>query len=329
MRMRMSCNHPFKAFWTGCYTDTGKKDYVIMPSTSGDLLSIDYLEKKGIHYNPGTHFKEIDGRIFISDPVAIPCGSCVGCRMMSARDWKIRLCKEAEAYPDQVWFVTLTYDDAHLPFDENGEVVLVKKHVQDFMKNLRGHGSIRKYRYFAVGEYGSQTQRPHYHLIIFGDLGDLNPVAFRVYESPLVYKCWQYGKHDIVPAEPGCMAYVAGYMEKKQTDEYWNSHSVRPFRLMSRKPMIGYKALGSIAYPDVAVYGNFGKFHKAQAPKAYTKKLEEEDWYDSWKSEMEDKAKKSLSVKSFTFGTSDQDLAGFSADRKCNESLKKVRNTKL
>lgn len=63
-------------------------------------------------------------------------------------------------------FVTLTYDDIHLPKNNS----LVKKHLQDFMKRLRRDlaKDERTVRYLACGEYGKEKDRPHYHIIFFG-----------------------------------------------------------------------------------------------------------------------------------------------------------------
>lgn len=63
-------------------------------------------------------------------------------------------------------FVTLTYDNEHLPL--NGS--LVRDELSRFFKRLRKDLSndCRKIKCFACGEYGDQFSRPHYHAIIFG-----------------------------------------------------------------------------------------------------------------------------------------------------------------
>lgn len=79
-------------------------------------------------------------------------------------------------YQESAYFVTLTYSDSNVVYapipNQNGEVIyevqtLVKKDVQDFIKRVR-KGIKEKIKYFAVGEYGNKTWRPHYHLLIFG-----------------------------------------------------------------------------------------------------------------------------------------------------------------
>ena len=58
-------------------------------------------------------------------------------------------------------FVTLTYDDDHLP-EYNS---LNYKHFQDFMKRLRkSHNGVR---FYMCGEYGEDFSRPHYHALLF------------------------------------------------------------------------------------------------------------------------------------------------------------------
>ena len=46
----------------------------------------------------------------------IPCGQCIGCRIQQREDWTTRIELEARQWPkEQVWFITLTYDDDHVP----------------------------------------------------------------------------------------------------------------------------------------------------------------------------------------------------------------------
>lgn len=91
-----------------------------------------------------------------------PCGKCLACRISKAREWSARLMQEL-GYWDKAVFITLTYSDEFLP--ENGS--LRKKDLQNFFKRLRKYSNARL-KYYACGEYGSKTNRPHYHAIIFG-----------------------------------------------------------------------------------------------------------------------------------------------------------------
>lgn len=80
------------------------------------------------------------------------------------------------------YFVTLTYDPTNLYYSPRGYKSLCKEDLKKFFKRLRYyHGDKRIYtdmyrygyrdkkpiKYYACGEYGTQTGRPHYHAIIF------------------------------------------------------------------------------------------------------------------------------------------------------------------
>lgn len=65
-------------------------------------------------------------------PIKLPCGQCLGCRLDYSREWAVRCTHEALLHQENS-FITLTYDDEHLPWDRG----LRKKHWQDFAKRLR------------------------------------------------------------------------------------------------------------------------------------------------------------------------------------------------
>lgn len=50
----------------------------------------------------------------------IPCGKCIGCRLDYSKNWATRCVLEASQW-EHNWFITLTYDEDHLPKWENGE----------------------------------------------------------------------------------------------------------------------------------------------------------------------------------------------------------------
>lgn len=155
-----------------------------------------------------------------TEKLSIPCGTCFGCRMEYAQLWSIRAQHEAKLY-DRNLFVTLTYDDDHLPWHRGLEL----DHLQRFMKRLRkafnGHLPLAErsgdapIRYFAAGEYGGQTDRPHWHLLLFNlQLPDYDGRA-RAHSLESLSKLWPYGGHEVDQFTPGRAAYVAGYASKK------------------------------------------------------------------------------------------------------------------
>ena len=96
------------------------------------------------------------------DPVQLPCGQCIGCRLEKSRQWAMRIAHESSLY-DQNCFLTLTFSDEHLPQN----LSVSKRDLQLFMKRLRKHFAPRKIRFFQCGEYGELNMRPHYHSILF------------------------------------------------------------------------------------------------------------------------------------------------------------------
>lgn len=99
-----------------------------------------------------------------------------------------------------------------------------------------------KVRYFGCGEYGGNTKRPHYHIILFNVPNSFykkDPIHRKEY-SMEIEKIWKKGSVDIGNVERGSVHYVTKYhlfplvMEWDEKEE-----RERPFALMSRKPGIG------------------------------------------------------------------------------------------
>lgn len=122
-------------------------------------------------------------------------------------------------------FVTLTYDDAHLPMTGG----LSPIDFELWLKRLRKELDPRKVRYFGVGEYGSRFKRPHYHSIMFG----LNPVRDR----EVVSDTWRLGRVQCGTVTDHSINYVAKYVtEKLYGDEALREYRGRfpPFARMSQ-----------------------------------------------------------------------------------------------
>lgn len=128
----------------------------------------------------------------------VPCGRCIACRQNHAAMWALRLRYEMTQWQDGS-FVTLTYDDEHLPADGR----LRYSDVQLFLKRVRKDISPKKIKFFAVGEYGETFGRPHYHLIVFG-LDMLYDFKSR----------WPHGFVKAGSVTPASIGYVSGYCTK-------------------------------------------------------------------------------------------------------------------
>lgn len=177
-----------------------------------------------------------------SDYMNIACGKCLGCRTRRSRDWSLR-CQHEMRYHSESCFLTLTFDNDHLPEDRSLDV----SYLQKFMKRVRKMYSNVRIRYFACGEYGSRRGRPHYHLILFGlDFHDKLPwyqtnSKDPVFTSPTVSKLWPFGLNVIGAATKESAGYIARYTFKKRGSSYYEAKGLKSeFIVMSRRPGIGF-----------------------------------------------------------------------------------------
>lgn len=156
----------------------------------------------------------------------VPCGQCIGCRLERSRQWAVRCMHEASLYEDNC-FVTLTYDDEHLPADGS----LDKSHFQKFMKRLRKANPDERIRFFHCGEYGD-LGRPHYHACLFNkDFADKVPWKMRngfpTWLSEELASLWEFGFHELGSLTFESAAYVARYVTKKVTGRNAAEHYER------------------------------------------------------------------------------------------------------
>lgn len=98
----------------------------------------------------------------------VPCGKCAFCLQSRRAQWMFRIHHEMRTQRHPGWFLTLTYDEKHVPRSkETGRLSLRFYDVQLYLKRLRKAGYYAKY--ISVGEYGSDTHRPHYHMLLWTD----------------------------------------------------------------------------------------------------------------------------------------------------------------
>lgn len=184
---------------------------------------------------------------------AFGCGQCLPCRINRRRIWAHRICLEAGLQKDNC-FLTLTYDDKNLPEDGSLDPLALTL----FLKRLRkwfdqNYG--RKLRYFGVGEYGDQSNRPHYHLALFGfpncERGrTVQRRSGRCCDyCDAVSQLWGQGRVELASLEPGSANYVAGYVTKKLTakDDERLCGRHPEFARMSNRPGIGAGVMDEVA----------------------------------------------------------------------------------
>lgn len=231
------------------------------------------------------------GAGYVDQPVTLPCGKCIGCRISHSRSWALRCVHESKDHLVNS-FLTLTYSDENLPpFN-----TLVLDDLQRFFKRLRAKGV--KFRYFACGEYGDSTFRPHYHVLLFGYGFTHDRTVIKksrsgdLFTSKSLADTWGLGHVTIGNFSYQTAAYVSRYVLKKrlgadagQSKDYTRLDpytgevvQVLPeFCVMSRNPGIGAKWFSKYkndAFPDDFVVIEGKKF---PIPKYYFNKFKEID----------------------------------------------------
>lgn len=234
------------------------------------------------------------GRFYKDLPaVTIPCGRCIGCRLERARQWAVRIEHEATLH-EVSCFVTLTYDDDHLPSNRSLNV----RDVQLFFKRLRKRLALDAVtvRYVCSGEYGEQFSRPHYHAIIFGvdfrdESWELEPSAsgFPQWTNQLLLDAWRNGFATVSHLTFESASYVAQYTLDKVSGEKAAAHynGRRPeFLLCSRGGRSGsggiaaewFSKFKEVVWRDDAVVARGVKMRPPRSYDVRTKAEKPEVW---------------------------------------------------
>lgn len=164
--------------------------------------------------------------------MAVPCGKCPNCLSNRRSDWSLRLQIELQN-STSAFFITLTYSDENIFYNENGVASVNKKHMQDYIKRLRKTTS-EKLRYYLVGEYGTKTKRPHYHILLFNYPMDL---------QDNIINCWSNKQDTIGHVKIGTVTYASiHYVTKYHVNKTSFPELANPsFVTMSRMPGIGHQ----------------------------------------------------------------------------------------
>lgn len=275
----MTCYHPNPAYYNG-------EKMIVIP--------------KGGLVPPGYH------------GTRVPCLGCIGCRTDKAQQWATRSIHEAQMHKENC-FITLTYDDEHLP---PWPWSLDKEHHKTFIKNLRYHLSrkqinpktgrlkrvYKKIKYYHCGEYGTATPlnnfiaRPHFHTLLFGhEFKDLKiwkrEEGITTYTSETLDGIWEKGQCIIGELNHQSAGYVARYCLKKITGDLAQEHyektdiysgeiqNIQPeYSTMSRRPGIGaswYEKYKSDIFPSDQTILKGGK--QVKTPRYYDLLLKDQD----------------------------------------------------
>lgn len=157
--------------------------------------------------------------------IEVPCNHCSVCKERKISSFVQRCKFETQVYDCKPWFVTLTYDNQHLPV--NGVNI---DEMQRFLKRLRINlvraGFNQRIRYVVVGEYGKPPRevkkgvwtighRPHYHLILWNIGAKSHQEYLKL--ADILDKSWGRGfiQHRIInPENDKAFYYTAKYLKK-------------------------------------------------------------------------------------------------------------------
>lgn len=177
--------------------------------------------------------------------MTVPCGQCMSCRINKGRNWTSRILMEQASnwhyHACDTYFLTFTYREETLPkcLDDDGAPVanLEKKKFLQWLKDQQRQTVVQAghYRYYAIGEYGEESGRPHYHAAIF-------PKHVRQVEALAAAWNKKAGFTSATPMLVSRARYLAGYAVKKLTaadDDRLRGGQTPEFRTSSREPALG------------------------------------------------------------------------------------------
>jgi len=178
-------------------------------------------------------------------------------------------------------FITLTLSDEHLPSPPS----LDPRHLELLWKRMRPGA---RFSYYACGEYGERSRRPHYHAILFGWWPDdakrwKESAVGPLFKSSFLEARWGLGFVSLSAVSMATMVYVAKYVLKRDDDYSWVDPSTGevvqlhpPFSRMSRRPAIGSGWVEKHAESDAwrhddVILGGV----KRRVPRYYDRKLQQ------------------------------------------------------
>lgn len=197
-------------------------------NTPSDFEHFKHIERDAVFASKGFALSPYFNMVFKKHNVTsfvkflqVPCGQCSECLRQRAQEWATRIMLEASQH-EHNYFITFTYDDDHVPADRNLDKDFFRKFNKKLKVYLNRKGLDSTFRFYGVGEYGGETQRPHYHAIYFNlPLFDLQFLKTTddgnlMFTSPFIASVHGQGFITIEAVDLGSACYVARYCDKKQ-----------------------------------------------------------------------------------------------------------------
>lgn len=157
----------------------------------------------------------------------VPCGQCEECKKVKSNEYTLRSYFEYQdciSRGGYVYFDTLTYSNALLPKHygishfSREDITLMLKELRVYLTRA-GFDVKDNLKYFITSEYGGKTHRPHYHVLFYISVPNLDVQTFWFYLN----KAWKFGIIDRLSTAPrrvvnsvAAINYVAKYVQKDQ-----------------------------------------------------------------------------------------------------------------
>lgn len=227
-------------------------------------------------YSPILITKNLDKQIF-PNGLLVPCLKCLACKEETAKEYTLRYCHERrEKRYAKLAFLTLTYNNENLPISPDFHMTLRKKDIVDYLKRTREQlrrtskkvgQNLLKYCYYLSGEYGDQTHRPHYHIVLsYNSKRVLNEFVRQWEEQKGMVNCQER-------ATIQSIYYTIGYVDKKLAIYGVGKGREKLFRKFTRGMGRDY-LLKNAEKINRKMYCNLSKF-KIGIPRYYKKKLKD------------------------------------------------------
>lgn len=203
--------------------------------------------------------------------IMVRCGKCLACREEIAKEYTLRFIQDSTDYK-YLYFMTLTYRDENVPYNEKGYLTLKKDDITKYLKKINTNAkrkNLGEYIYFISGEYGDITMRPHYHCVLACNNKKI---------AQLFLEKWFAGSMQFDEASIQSVYYTIGYAQKKIKDNsyYYEANNIEePFRKFSKG--LGKKYIEKNKYELAEkYYAQIGK-QKIGLPKYYKDYLKDKE----------------------------------------------------
>lgn len=199
--------------------------------------------------------------------ISYPCGKCPLCLRKRLSNWIFRIEQEQKRSITSQ-FLTLTYNDEHLPHNN----LEAKRSFQLFIKRLRKHPQVKRHgvnyplRYITRSEYGERNGRLHLHAI-----------TFNFPDNQTIEQVWNNGFVTSSNLTPQRIKYTFKYLAK---DLGHINHTEPNFQLTSRGIGANYLTPNIIEYHNRQIenaYIRKSDGHTMSIPKYYKNKLYSEE----------------------------------------------------